>query len=57
MISGNAKMKKKLINSSIPQGRPEVSDGSNWYTLALKEDFEIDDDIYALLQALNDEVL
>lgn len=40
-----------------PQGRPEISDGVNWYTLALKDDLEVDDDIYALLQALNDEVL
>ena len=40
-----------------PNGRPEFSDGVNWYTLALQNDLEVDGDIYALLQALNDEVL
>lgn len=50
-------MNKNLINSLKPEGRPEVSDGNNWYTLALKDDCKVDDDIYALLQALNDEVL
>lgn len=40
-----------------PLARPEFTDGVNWYTLAVQDDVEIDDDIYALLQALNDEVL
>ena len=40
-----------------PLGRPEFSDGVNWFTLATQDDIEIDDDIYALLQVLNDEVL
>lgn len=44
-------MKKK------PLVRPEFSDGSNWFTLATLDDIEVDDDIYALLQALNNEVL
>jgi len=40
-----------------PNGKPEISDGVNWYTLAIQDDLEVDDDIYSLLQALNDEVL
>lgn len=40
-----------------PLGRPEFNDGTNWYSLAIQDDIEVDDDIYALLQALNDEVL
>lgn len=44
-------MKKK------PLGRPEFNDGSNWFPLATLDDIEVDDDIYALLQALNNEVL
>lgn len=40
-----------------PIGRPEFSDSVNWYTLAIQDDLEVDDDIYALLQVLNDEVL
>ena len=40
-----------------PLGRAEFSDGVNWFTLATQDDIEIDDDIYALLQVLNDEVL
>jgi len=40
-----------------PNGRPEMSDGANWYALALQSDLEVDPDIYALLQALNNEVL
>ena len=40
-----------------PVERPEFSDGSNWFTLATLDDIEVDDDIYALLQALNNEVL
>jgi len=40
-----------------PLGKPEFSDGVNWYTLAVESELEADDDIYALLQALNDEVL
>jgi len=44
-------MKKK------PLGRPEFSDGNNWFTLTTLDDVEVDDDVYALLQALNDEVL
>jgi hypothetical protein len=40
-----------------PLGKPEFSDGVNWFTLATQDDVEIDEDIYALLQALNDEVL
>ena len=40
-----------------PVGRPEFSDGSNWFPLATLDDIEVDDDIYALLQALNNEVL
>ena len=44
-------MKQKSV------GRPEFSDGANWFALAIQDDLEIDDDIYSLLQALNDEVL
>lgn len=40
-----------------PLGRPEFSDGVNWYSLAIQDDIEVDEDIYTLLQALNDEVL
>lgn len=40
-----------------PLGRPEFSDGVNWFALAIQDDLEVDDDIYALLQVLNDEVL
>lgn len=40
-----------------PLGRPEFSDGVNWFTLATQDDIEVDDDIYALMQAVNDEVL
>lgn len=38
-------------------GKPEFNDGLNWFTLATQDDIEIDGDVYALLQALNDEVL
>lgn len=44
-------MKQKIL------GRPEFSDGSNWFALTTLDDIEVDDDIYTLLQALNDEVL
>jgi hypothetical protein len=37
-----------------PLGRPEFSDSVNWFTLATQDDIEIDDDIYSLLQALNE---
>lgn len=40
-----------------PLGRPEFSDGVNWFTLATQDDIEVDDDVYALMQAVNDEVL
>jgi hypothetical protein len=40
-----------------PLGRPEFNDGIDWYPFAIQSDMEIDEDIYALLQALNDEVL
>ena len=40
-----------------PLGRPEFSDGVNWFTLATQDDIEVDEDIYALMQAVNDEVL
>jgi len=40
-----------------PNGRPEFSDGLDWYSLPTEYDIKVDDDIYALLQALNDEVL
>lgn len=40
-----------------PLGRPEFSDRINWFAVATLDDLEVDDDIYALLQALNDEVL
>ena len=35
----------------------EFNDGVEWHTLAVKNNLEIDEDIYSLLQALNDEVL
>jgi hypothetical protein len=50
-------MKNNNKNSLHPQGRPEVSDGTNWYSLALEGDCIVDDDIYALLNTLNSEVL
>ena len=50
-------MKNIKHQSITPKGRPEINDGINWHTLALKSDLEIDPDIYALVQALNDEVL
>lgn len=40
-----------------PLIKPEFSDGVNWHALAVESDLEADSDIYALLQALNDEVL
>ena len=40
-----------------PLGRPEFSDGVNWFTLSTQDDIEVDEDIYALMQAVNDEVL
>lgn len=43
-------MKKPLV-------RPEFNDGVNWYSLAIQDDIKVDEDIYTLLQALNDEVL
>jgi hypothetical protein len=51
------KLKDIKDQSLAPKGRPEINDGVNWYTLALEYDLQIDPDIYALLQALNDEVL
>lgn len=44
-------MKKK------PLIKPEFHDGVDWYSLASEYDIRVDDDIYTLLQALNDEVL
>lgn len=48
-------MKQKSI------GRPEFSDGINWYALATVDDVnkagEVDEDVYTLLQILNDEIL
>lgn len=40
-----------------PKARIQYSDGTGWYTLANQSDIEVDNDIYSLLQALNDEVL
>lgn len=50
-------MKNTRKLSLNPKGRPEISDGTNWYTLALEENYEIDEDVYALLNAVNTEVL
>lgn len=50
-------MKNNNKNSLHPQGRPEVSDGLNCYSLALEGDCEVDEDVYALLNAVNTEVL
>jgi len=40
-----------------PIGRPEFYDGVNWFTLATMDDIQIDEDVYTLLQILNDEIL
>jgi hypothetical protein len=43
-----------------PIGRPEFHDGVNWFTLATMDDIqtsEVDEDVYTLLQILNDEIL
>ncbi|MEA0970380.1 hypothetical protein Megvenef_00339 [Candidatus Megaera venefica] len=44
-----------------PIGRPEFHDGFNWFTLATVDDVnkagEVDEDVYTLLQILNDEIL
>lgn len=44
-------MKKKLPI------KPEFHDGIDWQAIATEYDIEVDDDIYALLQALETEVL
>jgi hypothetical protein len=43
-----------------PIGRPEFHDGAGWFTLATMDDIqtsEVDEDVYTLLQILNDEIL
>lgn len=50
-------MKNNQNISLNPKGKLEVSDGTNWYGLALQSDCKVDDDIYTLLNALNTEVL
>ena len=50
-------MKNNKNISLSPKGRPEISDGLNWYSLALEGDCEVDEDVYALLNAVNTEVL
>lgn len=44
-----------------PIGRPEFYDGAGWFTLATMDDVnnsgEVDEDVYTLLQILNDEIL
>jgi len=40
-----------------PLGRPEFSDGVKWFTLATQDDIEVDEDVYALMQAVNNAVI